>query len=74
MSTIKALLQKGSNNVASLILKSLNDAKVFRKNEKGGELNIIFDNCSGQNKNNSVLRLIPYLVEVGYFKAVNFVF
>jgi hypothetical protein len=40
----------------------------------GGELNIIFDNCSGQNKNNYVLWLVPYLVEAGYFKTVNFIF
>ena len=40
----------------------------------GGELNIVFDNLSGQNKNNMVIRLIPYLIEMGYFKKVNFIF
>jgi hypothetical protein len=32
------------------------------------------DNCGGQNKNNMVLRLAPYLVEAGYFKTVRFCF
>jgi hypothetical protein len=32
------------------------------------------DNCSGQNKNQMVLRLVPYLVEVGHFSKVNFIF
>jgi hypothetical protein len=30
------------------------------------------DNCGGQNKNNVVLRLAPYLVEMGHFKNVEF--
>ncbi len=37
-------------------------------------MNSIFDNWSGQNKKNTHLRSIPYLVELGYFKVVNFVF
>jgi hypothetical protein len=36
--------------------------------------NIIFDNCSGQNKNNTVLKLAMWLKEMHYFKRVNFVF
>ena len=40
----------------------------------GGELTIVFNNCTGQNKNNTVLRLIVFLVEMGYFKKVNFMF
>ena len=56
------------------MLKSLTDTNIIHENEIGGELNIIFNNCSGQNKNNTVLRLIPYLVELGYFKTVNFIF
>jgi len=30
--------------------------------------------CTGQNKNNHVLRLAPLLVEAGYFLSVNFIF
>ena len=66
--------QKGGNNVASLILKTLKSQGIMKENEIGGELNIIFDNCSGQNKNNTVISLVAYLVELGYFKEVNFIF
>ena len=38
------------------------------------ELNIVFDNCGGQNKNNMVLRLVCYLVDMGFFSKVNFIF
>jgi hypothetical protein len=37
-------------------------------------LTIAMDNCGGQNKNNAVLRLAPYLVEMGYFLTVEHVF
>ncbi len=37
------------------------------------ELNIVVDNCSCQSKNNTVLKLVPYLVKMGY-KKVNFIF
>ncbi len=50
------------NNVASLILKTLADIGIMREEEKG------------QNKNNIVLHLVLYLVELGYFKTENFVF
>ena len=39
-----------------------------------GELNIIFDNCGGQNKNSTVLSLATWLMALGYFKRVNFIF
>jgi hypothetical protein len=38
------------------------------------ELNIVFDNCSGQNKNNHVSRLVPLLVKMDFFRKVNFIF
>ncbi len=39
-------------------------------------MNIIFDTCSGQNKNNTVLRLglAAWLKQMGYFIKVKFVF
>jgi hypothetical protein len=51
---------KGSNNVASLIMKTLTNLNVLREGEAGGKLTIFFDNCSGQNKNSTVLLLVPY--------------
>jgi hypothetical protein len=32
------------------------------------------DNCGGQNKNNHILLLAPYLVDMGFFTKVNMVF
>ena len=37
-------------------------------------LTVVCDNCTGQNKNNKVLQLAPYLVEAGYFEKVTFAF
>ena len=65
---------KGGNSVASLLMQTLRTENILREGERGGELNVIFDNCSGQNKNNKVLALVPFLVEMGYFKKVSFVF
>ncbi len=60
--------------MASLIVKTLRQLNLLRDDSAGGELNIIFDNCSGQNKNNTVLRLAAWLKQMGYFKKVKFVF
>ena len=46
----EAVGKKGANNVASLIVKTLRQLHLLRDDSAGGELNIIFDNCSGQNK------------------------
>ncbi len=70
----EGVASKRANNVVSLILKTSTDANIICENVKGGELNILFDNCSGQNKNNTFLRLAPYMVELGCFKSINFVF
>ena len=66
--------KKGANNVASLIVKTLHQQGRLQKDCAGGELNIFFDNCSGQNKNNTVIKLAGWLRAMGYFKTVNFVF
>ena len=60
--------QKGANNVASLIMKTLVEIGIVREDEIGGELSIIFHNCTGQNKNNTVLKLLAYLAKAKYFK------
>ena len=65
--------RKGGDNVASLIMKSLQSFGWLEDNTVS-TLNIVFDNCPGQNKNNHVSRLVPFLVELGYFKRVEFMF
>ena len=59
--------------MASLIVKTLREMNTLRDGDPGGELNIIFDNCTGQNKNNTVLKLAMWLKEMDYFTQVNFV-
>lgn len=66
--------KNGANNVASLVMKTLRQLNIIREDEVGGELNIVFDNCSGQNKNNTVLKLAAWLKAAGYFECVNFIF
>ena len=34
-------------------------------------MTIIFNNCLGQNKINTVIKLVAYLTEMGYFVEVN---
>lgn len=70
---------KGSDNVASIMLRFLMDEGLMKEDENGepicgGSLTGFCDNCTGQNKNNTVLRLAAYLVESGYFKEVEIVF
>ena len=68
--------KKGDNNVCSLIWKTLKKKGLLKPGGGGetkGELNIIFDNCTRQNKNNTVLKLMLWLTEMGYFKRVNFI-
>ena len=50
--------KKGANNVASLIIKMLKLLELLDKSCARGELSIIFDNCTGQKKNNTVLKLL----------------
>jgi hypothetical protein len=37
---------------------------ILREGDPCEELNIIFDNCGGQNKNNTVLMLAVWLKEI----------
>ena len=70
----EGVAKKGANNVASLILKTLRQLNLLRDNSVGGELNIVFDNCAGQNKNNTVLKMAAWIQQMGFFRTVNFVF
>ena len=65
---------KGGNNVASLLIKAIEDLGWLIRDRCGGRLSIVMDNCGGQNKNKMVLRLALYLVEMKYFKQVEFIF
>jgi hypothetical protein len=65
----------GGNNVASLVLETLRKTGLLNlNNPPSKKLTFVFDNCSGQNKNGMVLKLVVYLVEMGYFEEVQFMF
>ncbi len=66
--------KKGVMNEVSVIVMTLQDMNILKQSGPGGELYIIFDNCSGQNKNKTVLKLALWLDKMGYCKQVNFVF
>jgi hypothetical protein len=66
-------MAKGGINVASLLMEHLEDRGLLL-GIKRRHLNILMDNCSGQNKNNMVLRLAAYLVEKGSFAQLDFIF
>eukprot|EP00536_Pseudo-nitzschia_multiseries_P016458 jgi/Psemu1/46293/gm1.46293_g len=61
---------KGGDNVASLIMMNLRQKGYLKDTSCGAELNIVMDNCQGQNKNNMVIHLALLLVEVRYFKKL----
>jgi hypothetical protein len=66
--------KKRSNNAASLLLQELDYKFWLRKGSHGKSLMIAMYNCGGQDKNNVVLRLAPYWVEMGYFLKVESAF
>jgi hypothetical protein len=65
---------KGGNNVASLVMHALKSFGWLAEGKCGKRLSIVMDNCSGQNKNNHVLRLALLLVERKHFQKVEFIF
>jgi hypothetical protein len=66
--------KKGANAVASLFIKSLKKWNIIREGQVGGHLVCAFDNCGGQNKNNTMMHMLMYLYELGYFKKITFIF
>jgi hypothetical protein len=52
------------------------DEQAYIKQGRGPrkEMNIVMDNCGGQNKNRYVLQLAPLYVELCYYQQVNIIF
>ena len=65
---------KGGNNVASLLLQYVRENFVDPNLGPMMELNIVMDNCAGQNKNRMVIRMASYMLELQYFKRINLIF
>ena len=55
--------KKGRNNVVSLLMKHFDQTAIATTASPFKELNVVMDNCSGQNKNRHVLRLLHLLVK-----------
>ena len=65
--------KKGGNNVASMLWFEL-QRKGLIAGASAKELNIVMDNCAGQNKNRMVLRLLHYLVKRKVCKIARAIF
>jgi hypothetical protein len=65
----------GGNNVSSPVLETLKKKGLLNSDNPPSEkLTSAFDNCSGQNKNGMVLKLVVHSVEMGHFEEVEFLF
>ena len=61
---------KGGNNTSSLLIDYLK-SRIIKEGNPFEELNIIMDNCAGQNKNRMMIKDGDFLVEKGWFLSVN---
>jgi len=61
--------RKGADNVCSVLLIFLVSNNWLREDETGEALCVVADNCCGQNKNSTVIRLMSHLVEMEYFET-----
>ena len=65
--------KKGGNSVASMLWKELK-MKGLINGRCAKEINFVFDNCAGQNKNRMVTRLLFFLVRLGVAKTARAIF
>jgi hypothetical protein len=66
--------KKGGNNVVSLLMYELKRQGLDTPSKPYKELNFVFDNCGGQNKNRMVLRNLIYIVKKKIATVVRAVF
>ena len=65
--------KKGGNSVASMIWKELKIQGLLN-GVTAHEINLVFDNCAGQNKNRMVSRLLFYLVKLKVCRTARAIF
>ena len=65
--------KKGGNSVASMLWKELK-MKGLINGRCSKEINFVFDNCAGQNKNRMVTRLLFFLVKLRITKIARAIF
>jgi hypothetical protein len=71
--------KKGGNNVCSLLYKNLVEEGIIKQWKDSGKipgkrLSLGCDNCAGQNKNNMVLHMGLWLINMGIFEEVEIIF
>ena len=69
--------KKGSMNVVSFLLHYIENYVMgngHHNYQTKDELNIITDNCGGQNKNGLILKAAAYLMEKNWFRRVTLIF
>ena len=76
---LEDLGKKGGDNVASMLWKQLKILGLIpddnsRPATAAKEINLLMDNCGGQNKNNMVLRMLLFLVKLGVCKVARAIF
>lgn len=65
--------KKGGNSVASMIWKQLELSGLIN-GKCSHEINFVFDNCTGQNKNRMVMRMLVILVKLGICTTARAIF
>eukprot|EP00957_Ditylum_brightwellii_P027484 2077832-Ditylum_brightwellii.AAC.1 len=65
--------ERGRSNAISMLMVVLDNMKLL-DGQKWKRLSVIADKCTGQNKNNMVFCLCTYLMSMGYFQGVEFIF
>ena len=76
---LEDLGKKGGDNVASMLWKQLKMSGLIPQDNSrpataAKEINLVMDNCGGQNKNNMVLRMLLFLVKLGVCKVARAIF
>jgi hypothetical protein len=68
--------KKGGNSVVSLLWKKFLDVKGLRTpvGTPAHEINFVFDNCAGQNKNRMVMRFLFFLVKLKIARTARAIF
>jgi hypothetical protein len=65
--------KKGGNSVASMLWK-LFHLKGLMNGRTANEINIVFDNCAGQNKNRMVYRMLFFMVKLKVCRTARAIF
>jgi hypothetical protein len=66
--------KKGGNSVASMLWKMFKMKGLLDARKPANEINLVFDNCAGQNKNKMVYRMLFFMVKLKVCRTANAIF